>query len=116
MHSTLNITKLVHAIAESNVGYKIQQLFKAGGEINEDPHDIFKLITPPNGLEIYPHAKDATLYNVFIGLRWINDEEDGQLEIADIVLTYDTTINELTSAGCCGMSYVESEWFKNNKD
>ena len=116
MKHSLNITKLVHAIAaiKANTA-EIQALFLASGEINEDPHEAFTFITPPSGLHIKPKGNSESVYQAFLGLTWINPEEDDRLEIADIVVEFDAETNMLTSAGCCGVSFSSTEWMKNNK-
>ena len=116
MKHSLNITKLVHAIAQiKEDSAEIQALFLAGGEINEDPHNAFALLTPPSGLQVRPKVNSDSIYQAFVGLTWINPEEDDRLEIADIVVEFDAETNMLTSAGCCGVSFTQDEWNEMNK-
>ena len=107
----INITKLQQAMAAIITdSAAIQALFEVAGEINEDTDGVFKLMTPPSGLKI--QQKDNDTVEIYCGLRWVNyeDDFDGETEIADIVLTYDTETNQLTQAACCGVSFKEDEW------
>lgn len=104
---SLNITLLTRALAENNNSSDIQRLFKAAGEINDDPRGAFKLIPHKRGLVVVPYKE--TQYEVRMGMHWFNDEDD-QDEIADVVLYWDTTIDQLTSAQCCGVSFTHEEW------
>lgn len=106
----LNITKLTHAIAENNNSTALQELFEAAGEINEDPAGAFKLIPHKDGLQVQPHKSKESVYEIYMGMHWLNEEEDGQPEIADVVLFWNSDINELTSAQCCGVSFTHEEW------
>lgn len=106
----LNITLLTRAIAAANNSVDLQQLFEAAGEINEDPAGAFKLIPHKQGLIVEPHKSKNNVYEIYMGMHWLNEEEGGQPEIADVVLFWNTDINELTSAQCCGVSFTHEEW------
>ena len=108
----INITKLKKSITTFNENpVDIQKLFKAAGEINEDHDGVFKLMIRPSGLVINP-TTDNSVVKIYCGLRWVNYEDDsnGVMEIADIVLFYETETNMLTAAACCGRSYTPDEW------